>query len=428
MAFISLNNITIRTGEKFLFKNTSLQLEKADNLLVVGANGSGKTTLVKAIAGLLPVSKGEIILEFLKNDPLPYPFVHKDKIAYISFESHKKIHQQNELLKDLEGFSGKKKKTFNLSTGETRKLIIEKALSKNPAILILDEPYDGLDVNFKKEFKRVIEKLSKKCFLILVTHRLDEVFKNIKKALLVENGEIKKIGNIKDVLNEYRLFQSKRKSVKAIKEAGKKGDKVLIDFQNVSVKFGNRKILKDINWQVKEGGNWAILGPNGAGKSTLIKLITGENLQVFANKIKIFGKSRSELDVEELNKKIGLVSPDLSLRINDKTLVSKIIGLKNSKLVSKLGISDLLEKKYGELSFGQKRLVLIARGLVKNPKILILDEPFHGLDSKNRIKILDEIENITQSKTTVILITHNEDEISPSITSIMHLKNGRVVG
>ena len=434
--FISLENITIRLKDRFLFKNTSLMLQRADNLLVVGANGSGKTTLVKAIAGLLPVAQGEITLDFL-DGPLPYPSVHKDKIAYISFDAHKKIHLENEFKKDLEDLTGKSERIINLSTGQTRKYLIEKALKKNPAILILDEPFDGLDVNFSKELKDLIEKLSKKVFLILVTHRADEIIKGIKKAVLIRDGKIEKYGSVKETLHSYQLFTNSHPELvsgsanKMESQTGKmpkrvRHDNFLIDFRNVSVEFDGKKILEDINWQVREGENWAVLGPNGAGKSTLIKLITGENLQVFANEIKIFGLSRNKLDIDELNKKIGLVSADLSLKIHDYQSVDKIIGLKNFWIIQKLGLLDLTQKTYGELSFGQKRLVLIAKALSKSPQILILDEPCHGLDATNRLKVLNEIELIARTGTTIILITHHQDEIIPSVNKIMHLRNGRI--
>lgn len=425
MSFITLDSITIRIRDKFLFRNTSLQLEKVDNLLVVGANGSGKTTFVKAIAGLLPLSQGEIVLEFL-NDPLPYPSVHKNKIAYVSFDAHKKIHLENEFKKDLEELTGKSQKVLNLSTGQLRKYLIDKALKKKPEVLILDEPFDGLDSNSRKDLMESIEALSEKLFLILVTHRSDEVSKKIKKAVFVENGVVEKFGDVKEILDKYKLFESKQRNNNITKRFRTGMGKILIDFREVSVEFEGKKVLSRINWQVKEGENWAILGPNGAGKSTLIKLITGENLQVFANKIKIFGESRNELDIDELNRRMSLVSADLSLRTPDYLLVSKIIGPQGYELIKKLGISNLLEKRYGDLSFGQKRLVLIAGNLAKKPRILILDEPCHGLDSKNRTRVLSEIEIIASNGTMVILITHNEDELIPSITNIMHLKNGKV--
>ena len=443
MNFITLNNITLRIRDKFLFQNTSLQFKKADHLLVVGANGSGKTTLVKAIAGLLPVAQGEITLDFL-DDPLPYPSVHKDKIAYISFDGHKKIHLENEFKRDLEDLTGKSERIINLSTGQTRKYLIGKALKKNPAILILDEPFDGLDAINRTKLKKLIEELSKKVFLILVTHRTDEVVKGIKKAVFVNEGKIESFGRVEEILESYELYSAKQihsvipdlirdpeklawiSGHGSVLTTSARNDKILIDFQDVSVEFEGKKVLENINWQVKEGESWAILGPNGAGKSTLIKLITGENLQVFANRIKIFGKSRGEIDIDQLNKKIGLVSADLNLRIHDNLPVSKIIGLKNKAIMEKLEISDLLEKSYGELSFGQKRIVVIAKALANNPKILILDEPCHGLDSKNRNLVLKELETISKNGTSVILITHNQDEITSTITDVMYLKNGEI--
>src|SRR3989344_1413930 len=226
--FLTLDNITIRLKDKFLFENANWVMKEGENWLIIGANGAGKTTLAKAIAGELPLKTGEIILNFLGSIENPYPSIHKDKIAYLSFESHQKLVEQDNFKKDLQEFSGKKirgikvknylsfwgtkilQNHFNidnlvdqeistLSTGEARKVQIIHELQKNPKLLILDEPFEGLDQNSKKDLTKIIENLNG-TQLILITHRVSDIPRNISHIMVIKNGQIKVTGNYPSVI------------------------------------------------------------------------------------------------------------------------------------------------------------------------------------------------------------------------------------
>ncbi len=482
--FITLDQITIRLREKKIFENTSFTIHQGEHLVVIGPNGSGKTSLVKAIAGLLPLSNGEIILNFLKNEKYPYPSLHKDKISYISFESHQNMLKQDELKKDLQEFSGKKnrgilvkeflgksyksprKKTFDiskllkrefssLSSGEQRKVFLIKALLKKPQLLILDEPFDGLDRDSKKNFLSILEALDKKLHLILVTHNIDEIPSIITHIMQVKNGKIEYFGAketisdfSKHLFTSYPLKDRKIKSVSASDLPLSFNDRnkhTILWMKNINVVIKGKKVLKNISWEVKSGQNWAILGPNGAGKSTLLKLITGESLQSYSNDIEVFGKQFGvNTSVWEIKKRIGVVSTDLLFKHSRQiTGLDAIysgffdsIGLyqkpnkyqikKSLEWVKKLQINDLADKQLDEMSFGQRKIILISRAVVKSPKLLILDEPLHGLDRQYRERVLNMLEEITKLGTNIIYTTHNEEELIPSITRRIYLQNGEI--
>ncbi len=485
---ISANNITIRLRDHFLFNNTSWKLKKGEQWLIVGENGSGKTTFAKALSGLLPLKTGEIILNFIKGK-YPYPQINKDKIAYVSFDTQQQVLKKDSLKRDFDAFVGiesigtkvrdfldndedlmiydenfsinsfLERELATLSTGEMRKVFLVKAIMQDPTILILDEPFDGLDKSSKEVLMRMIKRIMENdTNIILIVHKSNEIPEGITHIMVVKDGQIVKSGRKEDIFQKTQQIgkpesQNVRKSdfLKIRQSDNQKFPNIteketLIDMQNVTVKYGNKIVLDNITWQLKDGENWAILGQNGAGKSTLLQLITGDHQQRFANNISIFGKKKDEgISIWDIKKAIGIVSADLMLKhVYEMKAESVVlsgffdsIGLyktanpeqknKAGEWINNLGIQDLVKKNYQQLSFGQKRLILIARAVVKSPKILVLDEPCHGLDTQNRKKVLDMIEEIGNTSTNLLLVTHNPEEIVNSITNVLELENGKVV-
>jgi molybdate transport system ATP-binding protein len=217
--------------------------------------------------------------------------------------------------------------------------------------------------------------------------------------------------------------------------------KTLIQMKNATVKYGDHLILNGVTWTMKSGENWAIIGPNGAGKTTLLSLITGDNQQVYANDVYLFGKQRGTGEsVWEIKEKIGVVSSEFQIHYRKQMSVLDVIlsgyfdsiGLyryatttqtdKAIEWMDRLGISYLRKRRFDRLSDGEKRMVLVARSMVKGPMLLILDEPCQGLDPANRKTVLNLIEHIGQTlPTNLIYVTHNANEIMPCITHILQL-------
>ncbi len=263
---------------------------------------------------------------------------------------------------------------------------------------------------------------------IIMQGARDEVFESVELDRLYDNG---------NSIPETLSFPAESSEA-----SRNEGDQVLIEMKGASVKYGEKSIIKNLNWTVLHNENWAIVGPNGAGKSTLLKLIVGDNQQVYSNKVKIFGKKRgSGESIWEVKNKIGYISSEFQFnyrkRINAVEVVLSgffdSIGLYRTASASQInmaqewlntfGITHLENRRIDSLSDGEKRLVLIARVLVKSPLLLILDEPCQGLDPVNRKMILDLVDSVGHSgMSNLLFVSHHADEIPSCMTHMLEFK------
>jgi molybdate transport system ATP-binding protein len=215
-----------------------------------------------------------------------------------------------------------------------------------------------------------------------------------------------------------------------------------VHLRNVTIQYGEKVILSDITWEVKSGDRWALSGPNGAGKSTLLSLITADNPQAYSQDIILFDRKRGTGEsIWDIKKRIGYVSPELHVYFREPANVFNVVGsglfdtLGVYKKISEdqhkrialwlgvFGISHLADRMFQQISTGEQRMVLLARALVKNPPLLILDEPCQGLDEEQiqRVKeILDYI--CSNSQTTLIYVSHYASDIPSCVNQ--HLKLG----
>src|SRR3989344_3658227 len=218
----------------------------------------------------------------------------------------------------------------------------------------------------------------------------------------------------------------------------------IIELQNISLHRGKTQILKDISWNIKKNEHWALIGPNGAGKTSLLKIISG-NLWPSSGKVKVLGKEFGKTDLRELKKKIGWVSSFLTEKIpqNEDILGIVISGKfasfgvyekitekdrKKAKRLLKLMDCDyVIRRNFSVISQGEKQKVLIARALMAEPLILLLDEPCIGLDMKARENLLASISKLCrEAKTTVVYVTHHIEEIVKEIENAILIKQGKV--
>jgi len=498
---ITLDAITVRLRDKVYLQNTSWQIKSNENWAVLGPNGAGKTTLAKSLFGGAPVVGGRITHHYDTKDS--ESIYHS--IGYVSPEQQRGIMEKENLQLDSRDFSGNidavttvedivlgrayhqasdrndyshrlgnvtnklriesilGRNILSVSTGEMTKTLIARALLKNPRLLILDEPYDGLDDQSRRSLKTLLESLiDDHIQMVLITHRLEEIMANISHVLLLKNGSVYQRGGRDDMLTKemldglYRRDSSLpdrphhlpapsgiRKHIRPDHSAHDERvpGNVLIRMKNTTVKYQNVTILDKVNWTVRQGDNWMILGPNGAGKTTLLKLVVGENLQAYANDIYLFGKKKgSGESVWEIKENIGFISSELQARYPthlsafdvvcsgffDSIGLYRLCSNEQKDLarawINTLGIAYLADQKFGQISHGQCQLVLIARAMVKSPVLLILDEPCDGLDIANRDKLLQLLGVIGErTDTNLIYVTHHEEEIIPCITHVLSL-------
>jgi molybdate transport system ATP-binding protein len=221
---------------------------------------------------------------------------------------------------------------------------------------------------------------------------------------------------------------------------------VAIKMVNTNVRYDERDILNNINWEVKCGERWSISGHNGSGKSTLLSLVNGDNPQAFANAIWLFDRKKgSGESIWDIKKKIGFVSPELHHYFDPALLCWQVVasGLFDTiglfrrpdaqqlasvdNWLSMLALQPYRNRYFNQLSNGEQRLVLLARALVKNPPLLILDEPCQGLDAEAAARFIALVDQICiQLNKTLVYVTHYEAEVPSCVTRKLKLENGSI--
>lgn len=342
------------------------------------------------------------------------------------------------------------KYVITLSSGELRKFQLTKTLFANPSLLIMDNPFIGLDAETRDQLKELLQLLAEKHSLdiILVLSKTDDIPTFVSEVIEVRNGIILPPCSREDYYNRqlsippHVLSKEKREAILALpyQDNDYHTDEV-IKMQQVSIRYGERTILNALDWTVRNGERWALLGQNGSGKSTLLSLVCADNPQSYACDITLFDRPRgSGESIWDIKKHIGYVSPEMHRSYQRDLPAIRIVasGLKDSVglyvkpnedefaicrfWMDIFGLEDLYDRTFMKLSSGEQRLVLLARAFVKDPQLLILDEPLHGLDLRNRRLVKDVIETFCERRNkTMVMVTHYEEELPSIITNKIYL-------
>ena len=325
---------------------------------------------------------------------------------------------------------------ITLSSGELRKFQLTKTLFADPKLLIMDNPFIGLDAETRDQLRDLLKLLAEErdMEIVLVMSKTDDIPSFV--------SEVKWMGE-QEPVPAHVLSNEKREAILSLPYTNSDYDcQRVIDMKQVSIRYGERTILKDLDWTVMNGERWALSGQNGSGKSTLLSLVCADNPQSYACDITLFDRPRgSGESIWDIKKHIGYVSPEMhrsykrnlpAIRIVASGLMDSIglYAIPNAEDYDKcrwwldiFGIGDLADKPFLQLSSGEQRLVLLARSFVKDPQLLILDEPLHGLDLWNRRLTKDVIETFCQRKgKTLIMVTHYQEELPNIITNHLFLK------
>jgi molybdate transport system ATP-binding protein len=463
---IRWKNVEIKIRTTQLVNHLTFSLEKGESLGIIGDNGTGKTILAKALAGMIPVH-GDINSDFsdlksifvsfqsnlkLKNgtsayhqqrwnnlDPELVPLV-KDEIQYDKFQNH-----LNPLLQKFNFEKQLNSQIISLSNGEHHKMELIKALSQQPDLLILDNAYNGLDFGSRKLLTHLIEQLiTEKQSVVMTGLKKDDFPDSIQKFIQLRKNEIPKVLSQNEIVEESSFESDQLLELPVWKNSI---FEELIALENVTLKYGEKSILKNITWKVNAGEHWILSGPNGSGKTSLLDLIFADNPKAYGCNIRLFGKPKgSGESIWDIKKQIGFISPELQqyLPLHQNALQVICSGFFDSEGLYKkptsyqeavakqwlrmLGNPDLANKPYPILSASEQRIILILRTLIKNPPLLLLDEPFQGLDSRNVFKIQDLLNIIAlQTNCAMVFITHFTNEIPESFSLELKLQNGEIV-
>lgn len=514
-SFLALEDVTLRSGERLVFKHTNWTLRRDEQWAIIGPNGSGKSFLAAALAGQGTVVEGEIRHQF---DPAPPAsdasaplFDPEQSVAHISPELHREIVQRESSFYQSRWHSGlgegqmtvghylsqanlagvnpfeiaarlgsprlfrrereawmqrlgitalAPRKLIYLSNGEMRKVLLAGALLQFPRLLILDDPFSGLDAATRMTLKEVIQGLMAGSYpVLLVTSRLDELPARTTHLALVLNHRIAAQGPKAEVLRHPSARQLRaqqagdptrrdppRNGRKRVVKPSRRRPEVLVEMKNITVKYGGKFILRDVNWTVRAGEHWALLGPNGSGKSTLLSLIQVDNPLAYAQDIRLFGIAPDSTQaLWRVRRRLGWVSPELHLHYPRQWSCLEVVcsgftgalGLPQRpsarqrriarERLQKLRLARFAETPFGSLSAGQQRLVLLARAVVHAPRLIILDEPGQGLDTAHRNLILAAVDQIVHhSGASLIFVTHHPREMPQCITHLLQLKRGQI--
>ncbi|MBQ3699313.1 MAG: ATP-binding cassette domain-containing protein [Prevotella sp.] len=332
---------------------------------------------------------------------------------------------------------------ITLSSGELRKFQLTKTLFANPQLLIMDNPFIGLDAETRDQLKGLLLLLAEQrdMEIMLVLSKTDDIPEFVTKILEIpENAEYSSPSDYyahQQPVPAHVLPKDKQEAILNLPYHDNDYDcRRVVEMHHVSIRYGERTILKDLDWTVMNGDRWALSGQNGSGKSTLLSLVCADNPQSYACDITLFDRPRgSGESIWDIKRHIGYVSPEMhrsykrnlpSIRIVASGLMDSIglYAIPDAKDYDRcrwwldiFGIGHLADRPFLQLSSGEQRLVLLARAFVKDPQLLILDEPLHGLDLWNRRLVKDVIETFCQRRNkTMIMVTHYQEELPPVIT------------
>ena len=481
MKTIEMIQARARKPEWSMAEPVDFILEEGEHIAIVGRNGAGKSMFVDMLTGRHPAFPGMVKYAFDE----PY-----NNLKHITFrdtyggdndrtyflqqrwnqmeidEETPTVGQKLEEAYQLAGDDTAERRALQkhiyeifhleplldkyiilLSSGELRKYKLASSLFTNPKVLIMENPFIGLDRETRAQLKELMTMLAREQGLqiILVLAKTDEIPEFITHIVEVKEMKVlpkrkEESGKRKENTNTPDNLQQSNLSPLSTFLFPQKNE--IIRFNHVTIRYGERTILKDLDWTVMKGEHWSLSGQNGSGKSTLLSLVCADNPQSYACDISLFGHKRgSGESIWDIKRHIGYVSPEMhrSYRQNIPTIEIVASGLKDTiglytrpteservqcrKWLNRFGIGHLEERKFMEMSSGEQRLILLARAFVKEPDLLILDEPLHGLDDENRRMVKALVDNYCQNPdVTLIYVTHYQEELPQCIDHSLFLE------
>ncbi|WP_307289896.1 ATP-binding cassette domain-containing protein [Pedobacter agri] len=453
-------NWTINTGEQYV---------------LFGESGSGKTSLAKIISGQLSAI-GELKVNFDNNSHLPaevlfveswYQFKNLEGVAnfyyqqrytsqqakdtltvhaeLVSYGKEKGLHldQVEPILEALNFASFASSQLIELSSGEHKKLQLVKALWLKPQLLIIDQPYTGLDAASRKNLNLLLDEVSEDGVQLILISNDTELPNSINRFAEIKDGKI----SVSDLRTTSQVFDEKhsKEIPDFLKESPLYSSEEIVKMVDVNISYGEKQVLKNINWEVKAGEKWLLQGHNGSGKSTLLSLVNGDHPQSYANELYLFGNRRgSGESIWDIKQHIGLISPEFHWYFDASATVWQSIAsgfydtvglfqqLPYSKsqqvdeLVDYFGLTGNKNELLTSLPLGKQRLVLLARTIIKNPELLILDEPCQGLDQQQTQHFNQLVDELCSNGMTLIYVGHFESQLPTCIEKRILLEKGEV--
>jgi molybdate transport system ATP-binding protein len=470
-AFLTLEGVSVQMGGATLLDNLDWTIARGENWALTGPSGSGKTLLAHTLLGrhfftgqITPSNRPIAMMEQqhrFRNRPGTTDLYYQQRFNASDADQTITVTQEladagwpdpdPTLIDLLHVRPLLQKPLIQLSNGENKRVQLALALLDAPTFLILDNPFLGLDIEGRSTLHDIINTLSLQGIQLLlitnphdlpqaITHvaRLDRgrwVYKGARSGFYTDDQPETATTLDAGILQQLRSAAISEKFTFAIRMV------------NTTIRYGGNTILQSINWEVRRGERWNVSGPNGAGKSTLLSLITADNPQAYANEIWLFDRRRGSGEtIWDIKRKIGFVSPELHLYFDTGATTTAVIasGLFDTiglfrtldtaqeaaveQWIQLLSLQPLRNRRLAQLSTGQQRMVLLARALIKNPPMLILDEPCQGLDEQQTARFRDIVSIGCETfGTTLIYVSHYAQELPACIDHWLRLEKGIVI-
>ena len=467
---IAYTDCAIKFSETFSLERLNWQVSPGDAWAIVGPNGSGKSALAASLKGEGTVTAGNLELDIestailsleaqgrliererLRDDSDITDKVNPGTPVHEMLDEACEDHALKDQLIETLGLTPLLDRGFRkLSTGETRKVLLTRCLTGGANYIVLDEPFEGLDVQTVPRVEALLTAVARKTTLVMVFNRLDEIPDFVSHVLRLDSGSIaqqfpsKNAAQARTILRQ--LSQISATDIKLPKPEAEMAvrlntDGSLINLKEGRVAYTDNLVFEQLNWEICPGHHWQVKGPNGSGKTCLLNLVTGDHPQCYVNDLSIFGFRRGQGEtIWDIKHYLGYVSTalhwDYRLSVSlIKVIVSGFydsIGLYSKATDTQLeigrawlkllGLDGRDNDSFASLSYGEQRMLLIARAMVKHPPLLLLDEPCLGLDEANRTLVLALIDRICdEGATTLVYVTHHEEDKIQAIENVLDL-------
>lgn len=485
MSHIEIDAPVARYDHQRLRGMPRLTIDEAESAAIIGPNGAGKSLLAAHIADGVSLRSGRA--DVLRPDGTP---VAPTRIASLSFRDIYRLggaaadnyyqkrwqateNEQGPLVADALGRAAVErhggllatlgvaplldKRVISLSSGELRKLIIARSLMAGPELLIVDNPFIGLDAESRQAVSDLLAETARRPglkVLLVVAHPKD-LPPWVDRVVAMEGLRVAGVAHphlfAADRALRRRLFADEAlgptdamRQLPALGPADKADYDVAIEMRGVRVAYGGTTILDGVDWTVRRGEKWALAGRNGSGKSALLSLVCADNPQAYANDIRLFDRRRGTGEsIWDIKSRIGYISPDMHTFYNADIACLDVVasgffdtvGLHRApdksqrdearRWMRAFGCEGLAERPFLRVSYGEQRLVLLTRAFVKRPSLLILDEPLHGLDAgkKHRARMLIEA-YCGNRRVTMVYVTHYAEETPGIVRRRLTLRRG----
>ncbi|GAC1667710.1 MAG: molybdate ABC transporter ATP-binding protein ModF [Steroidobacteraceae bacterium] len=492
---MSLRAAGVRRSDKWILSDISWQLKPGERWALLGDNGAGKTQLLKLLSGdVWPTPIGS---NTARRHARIYCIRHQEvslieakrRIAYVGAEQQDKysryawnpplrdliatgLHRTDLLLLPVTAAQSKRvtctlrtfgmhrnatRRFLTLSYGQKRLALLARALAQEPDWLLLDEFYNGLDAHYRRRIDTLLQAAARRGLSWVATaHRAVDVPRGTRWMLELNAGRvhavdriraghlerlIERAGEIQPELPRARIGEGRRTPPRTRKIGPAAGAAVLIQMSDVDLYVDYKLVLRNLDWQLRQGEHWAVCGANGSGKSSFLKLLYGDLAPASGGHIERTGFPTGT-PIAHWKRHVGYVSPELQ---SDYAVNVSVLDLVASGRYASIGLSDestaqdrrvakywlnffgllpFAKRRPPELSYGQLRRALIARALAADARMLLLDEPLTGLDPAQRAIMKRLLERLMRRATLIVAVHHPED-LPRGMTHGLHLHNRR---